>query len=357
MSDPTPTVLKLPKRRFQLASKASLRRLGMLGVFLAALLVIAWFVMIRMPGTSHTGPLDPLTADERAIAVELAAHVKVMVEGDGTRPAIGNRALFNPKQMAFVAAYLQGELASYGYDQITEIPVPRGAPTPNFEVVIPGTSKPVEIIVIGAHYDAYQGTPGADDNASGVSACLAIAKRLRLRPQARTVRVVLFVNEEPPTFQQPEMGSWVYARRCRAAGDNIVAMISLECLGYFKDQSGTQKYPFPLSTLYPNTGNFIGVIGDVSSRDLVRSIIADFRSHTRFPSEGAALPGTIPGVGWSDHWAFWQEGYRAVMITDTALFRNPNYHQPTDTPNTLEYERMARVTAGVQRVVETLASE
>jgi hypothetical protein len=153
------------------------------------------------------------------------------------------------------------------------------------------------------------------------------------------------------------MGSWVYARRCRERGENIVGMLSLETIGYYSDASGSQAYPIaPIGWLYPDTANFIAFVGNYRSRHLVRSSIRSFRDNAEFPSEGAALPGWIEGVGWSDHWAFWQEGYSALMVTDTALYRYPHYHRVSDTPDKLDYERMARVVEGVQAVIAHLAS-
>jgi Zn-dependent M28 family amino/carboxypeptidase len=211
-------------------------------------------------------------------------------------------------------------------------------------------------VVVGAHYDSHGNIPAADDNASGVAAVLALARAYaRERPgPERTLRFVFFVNEEPPFFQTDAMGSRVYARRCRARGETIVAMLSLETVGYYCDRSGSQNYPFPLSAFYPSRGDFIGFVGDLSSRRLVKRVVDSFRRHAMFPSQGAALPSGLRGVGWSDQWSFWQEGYPAVMCTDTAPFRNPNYHTPRDTPDTLDFDRMARVVEGLTGVVREL---
>jgi hypothetical protein len=151
------------------------------------------------------------------------------------------------------------------------------------------------------------------------------------------------------------MGSWVYAKACRARGDNIVAMLSLETLAYYSTAPDSQHYPPPLGLAYPSTGDFVGFVGNVSSRSLVRRAIGTFRQSASFPSEGAALPEGVPGIGWSDHWAFWQEGYKAIMVTDTAPYRNPNYHLPGDTPDTLNFDNLARVTAGIEAVITQLA--
>ncbi len=212
--------------------------------------------------------------------------------------------------------------------------------------------------MVGAHYDSVIGSPGANDNGSGVAALLALARRLAGRQYPRTLRFVAFVNEEPPMFQAAgEMGSHIYASRCRANGDRIEAMLSLETIGYYSNAPRSQRYPLlGLGLLYPTIGNFIGFVGNVSSRALVRQAIGQFRQYAQVPAQGAAMPSVIPGVGWSDQWAFWQFGYPGIMITDTAPFRYPHYHAASDTPDKLDYDTMARVVQGLEKVIEHLAS-
>lgn len=131
-------------------------------------------------------------------------------------------------------------------------------------------------------------------------------------------------------------------------------MLSLETIGYFSDDPGSQQYPFPFNVVYPSEGNFIGVVGNVGSRKLVRRIVGLLRENAKIPAEGGAIPDFVTGVGWSDHWSFWQEGYSAVMITDTAIFRYPQYHKASDTPDKLDYDRMAYVVEGLKVVVDDL---
>jgi Zn-dependent M28 family amino/carboxypeptidase len=169
------------------------------------------------------------------------------------------------------------------------------------------------------------------------------------------VRFIAFANEEPPFFLTDDMGSRVYATRARRRGEHIVAMLSIETIGYYSEEAGSQRYPFPFSLFYPNTANFIGFVANMSSRDLLYQVIATFREHTHFPSEGIAAPEWVTGIGWSDHWSFWREGFPAVMVTDTALFRYEHYHTAEDTPDKIDYARMARVITGISRVVAGLA--
>jgi hypothetical protein len=152
------------------------------------------------------------------------------------------------------------------------------------------------------------------------------------------------------------MGSLVYAKRCQARGEQISAMISLETIGYFSDAPHSQKYPSPgLGVFYPTTGNFISFVGNFPSRGLVRRAIGLFREQGKIPAEGAALPSIVPGVGWSDQWSFWQCGYPAIMVTDTAPFRYPYYHMSSDTPAKLDYDRFALVVSGMEKVIVELA--
>lgn len=336
-------------RKFRLVTKQSLRRLAVLFAVIAIALLYGWWSMIRMPGESFRGSLPAATTDQRGLAAELKAHVRTLAG------SMGQRSTFNARQLAEAGLYVKGQFEAAGHQVREDTFVSRGTSVPNLEVEIRGTKTPDEIVEIGAHFDSFQGPPGADDNASGVAALLAWAAREAGHARAGTVRFVAFVNEEPPAFQTSDMGSWVYAKKCRANNDNIVAMLSLEAMGYYRSEAGTQHYPWPLGVFYPDRGDFIALVGNWSSRELVRRCVSTFRETTAFPCEGAAPPGAIPGVGWSDHWAFWQEGYPALMVTATAPFRNSNYHQPTDTPDTLDYERMARVVEGLERVLDELA--
>ncbi|MCE9525834.1 MAG: M28 family peptidase, partial [Planctomycetales bacterium] len=166
-----------------------------------------------------------------------------------------------------------------------------------------------------------------------------------------------FVNEEQPWFQSEDMGSYVYARRCKERKENIVAMLSLETIGYYSDEKGSQKFDSlpPLRLLYPDTGNFIAFVADVKSGPLAQQVVGKFRETTKFPAYGCAMPENIPGVGWSDQWSFWKMGYSGLMVTDTAPFRYPHYHKKTDTPDKIDFERTARVVAGLERVIADLA--
>lgn len=335
--------------RFRIITRRGCYRLVVLFLLMALGLVVVGRIMLGMPGRGYHGALPALTPSQRELSAELRRDTEQLAAG------IGYRSIFHARKLAQAAAYLHDQLTAAGYGTIGEYASER-CPTPTLEVTLSGTTRPAEIVVIGAHYDSCQTTPGADDNATGVAATLALARRFAAHPQARTIRFVLFAGEEPPLFETEDMGSRVYAKACRGRGDRVVAMLSLEMLGCYSSAPESQHYPPPFAFLYPSTGNFVAFVSNVPNRGLVRRCIGSFRGHAQFPSEGAALPSGIPGIGWSDHWSFWQEGYPAIMVTDTAMFRNANYHQPADTPEKLDFDSMARVVEGLERVVEDLAS-
>lgn len=308
--------------------------------------------MLRFPGKSFRGPLPPLDAGEQQLQSELARHVGWLAT------QIGERHLGIPRRLDAASDYIARSLSDSGYAVERQTFDARGHTCANLIAELPGGDRADEIVLVGAHYDTVVDCPGANDNASGVAAVLALARLWAAARPARTLRLLAFANEEAPYFGDPQaMGSWVYARRCHQRNEKIVAMVSLETIGYYSDQPRSQRYPPPLGLFYPSEGNFIGFVGNLRSRQLVRDVIESFRRHARFPSEAAALPESVPGVGWSDHWAFWQEGYPALMVTDTAPFRYPYYHTPQDTSEKLDYASMARVVAGVSDVLLELARD
>jgi Zn-dependent M28 family amino/carboxypeptidase len=308
-------------------------------------------VKINMPGRSFKGELPPLTTEETEIARGIKAHVQ-MLAGE-----IGERNFWHYEKLEQAAAYIEHTFRKLDFEPARQEYVAYQKTFANIEIESRGTSKPDEIIVVGAHYDSVRNAPGANDNGSGVAAMLEIARLLKDKKLPRTIRYVAFVNEEPPFFQTNDMGSVVYAKRCKERAEKVVAMLTPETIGYYRDEKGSQKYPSILSMFYPNVGNFIAFVGESGAEKLVTRCVGSFRSHTKFPSVGGAAPASIEGVGWSDHWSFSRQGYPALMITDTAPFRYPHYHTPQDTPDKIDYERTARVVAGLARVVEELARD
>jgi hypothetical protein len=337
--------------RFIITRWALARLAGLLVASVIGLLVLGWW-MFSLPGTSYEGPLPPLDDDQRSTAQRLEQDVTMLA---GT---IGERTFSRIDKLNEAADWLEAQLLSMGYTTTRQAyPVSmrqfnvHDRMCYNIIAERPGQGRADEIIIIGAHYDSFIGSPGANDNASGVAALLELARRLATHQPQRTLRFVCFTNEEPPMFQTEQMGSLVYAKRCHERGEDIVGMLSLETIGYYSDEPNSQQYPPPVGAFYPSRGDFIGFVGNLRSRALLREVVGTFRDHAEFPSEGGALFGGIPGVGWSDHWAFWQMGYPGLMVTDTAPFRYPYYHLATDTPDKLDYERMARIVDGLEQIV------
>jgi len=254
------------------------------------------------------------------------------------------------------AAYIERNLQQLGYQVVSQEFSAYNRSYRNLEATLPGTTRPQEVVILGAHYDTAPDAPGADDNASGVAGVLELARAFAQARQSRTVRFVFFPNEEPPSFPTANMGSRHYATAARARNEQITAMLSIESIGYYDVEKGSQRYPFPLNLAYPDVGDFIGFVSNLKSGSLVRRAIQAFRAHGTVPTQGAAAPAWVPGVWWSDHWSFWREGYRAIMITDTAPYRNPFYHTPEDTADKLDYDRMARVVDGLTHVVRAVAN-
>ena len=312
-------------------------------------LLYTWVVMVQMPGSSFSGPFSPLSVNEETTRQHLEDHVRVLAAEIGERNDMTYAALDD------AATYIDSVLTDIGFDVASQQFDVATQTFRNLEATLPGEGLADEIIVVGGHYDAVEGSPGANDNASGTAAVLELARLLSTERFARTIRFVAFANEEPPFFNTDFMGSRAYAERSARSGENIVAMISLETIGFYSSEPGSQRYPPPFSLFYPDRGDFIGFVGNPASRRLVRRCIRVFRQKAHYPSQGVAAPSWIPGVNWSDHASFWLHGYQAIMISDTAPFRYPHYHTKEDTADKLDYSRMARVVIGVAHVLRELA--
>ncbi len=295
-------------------------------------------------------PCRLLCADMNRLADKLMSHVTVLSEEIGER----NAGRYSALERA--GAYIEESFRQMGYAPESQFYELEGRPYRNIYVTLPGNRLPEEFIVVGAHYDTVPGTPGADDNASGVAGLLELAGLFAGKTQARTLRFIAFTNEEPPYFRSRKMGSRVYARAARERGEKITAMLCLEMIGYFSDQKGSQSYPLPLMRLaYPDAANFIAVVGDLRSRTLVKRVARGLASQTGVGVESLATFTFVPGIDFSDHYSFYKEGYRAVMITDTAFYRNTHYHMSSDRAATLDYRAMAHVVEGLRHSLLDLA--
>jgi hypothetical protein len=309
------------------------------------------FSWVQMPGTSHAGPEKELTDMQSLRKDGLQKHVTTLAS------TIGERHYLKYQALQDAGDYISQTLRDFGYNVRCQEYKMEGRIYRNFEAELPGSRIPEEIIVAGAHYDSVQHCPGANDNATGIAAVLELAKTMARHPADRTVRFVAFTNEEDPHFGTEYMGSQVYASNCYKNEDKLIGMFALETMGYFSDEKGTQKYPIPVAGFYPDTGNFIVFVGNTRYKGFVHKCISHFRASAPLPSEGVAVPGFITGVSWSDHMPFWQHGFPAVMITDTALYRYPHYHTPEDTPDKVNFSKLTQVTCGVESIIEMIADE
>jgi hypothetical protein len=311
---------------------------------------------LRMPGESHRGPPPALTVEQEQLAAALRADVSHLAVN------IGERNVWRPASYEEARLWIARRLEGMRLEVNLEPYDCHGHTCVNLAAEVRGSTKPEEILVVGAHYDSLKGCPAANDNGSGVAATLAVAAHFAGLPAERrpkrTVRFVFFANEEPPHFWTKHMGSLVCAEACRARGEKIVGMITPETIGYYSDEPGSQLFPVPgMRRVVGDKGDFVAFIGIGRAAPFVRKCVGLFRKHAAFPSRGAAMPSFIPGVGASDHWGFWRQGYPALMVTDTAPFRYRYYHTAHDLPDKMNFGRMAQVVDGLTSVAADLADE
>jgi hypothetical protein len=293
----------------------------------------------------------PLPLPQDLLAKRLKEHVDTLAVRIGKRAVYKRPALDSARnyiQNHFVSQSLPTRILNYKLSGYSE----RLAEVQNIEAVLSspqGNSNPVWII--GAHYDSAPGTPGADDNASAVAVLMELASLLKDKNLSANIRLVAFVAEEPPYFGTQDMGSYHYAQSLKLEGVPVAGMISLEMLGYFSDQPGSQLYPPFLARWYPDRGNFVALVGNFNSRSLVRSFEKEWNSNPSFPLETIIFPGVLSAIALSDQLNFWDQGFRAAMLSDTAFLRNPHYHEATDCVETLDFGKMSQVT---QSLAQTL---
>ncbi len=317
-------------------------------VLLCLLLIYGY--CIRMPGPTFAGDVPDLTATQQALHDNLVRHVRMLAE------QIGERHHKRPVQLTQAADYISEQLARSGY-AVTEQVFGDGH-YKNLMVEITGGDKADEVIVVGAHYDTAWLTPGADDNASGVAGLLELARLLKGKHYDRTIRLIAFTNEEPPFFATASMGSMVSAQLARRHQDKILIMYSMEMIGYYRHEPHTQHYPKIIRHLYPHTGNFIAFVGNPNSGPLLRRSIKLFREQATIRSAGLiAPPRLVPDIQRSDNYAYWQYGFPAVMVTDTADFRNSAYHTAGDVAERLDYVSMTRMISGFAAMLAQLAMQ
>lgn len=281
--------------------------------------------------------------------MDLPSYLRVVVTKLSRE--IGVRSYLDAERLGRAEKFISDELASFGYT-VTKQTFSYGGRQLNNIIAERLPAPPGPVLIIGAHYDTVRTTPGADDNASGVAGLLGAAKLLAANPPDRPVRFAAFAFEEPPAYRTKDMGSYHYAKDLVSRGTAVDGMICLEMIGFFTDRPGSQHYPLPLMKLrFPKAGNYIAMVGNRKSRTFTREMAASFRKATDLPLVTLNAPAFVVGIDFSDHWSFNKFGIPAFMLTDTAFYRNPNYHASTDLPDTLDYLRMAKAVEGLAAAV------
>lgn len=281
---------------------------------------------------------------------QLEQWVRYLSETIGRRPAT------RPDLLNRVADHLTERFIELGFSAEQQ-PVPGPKNTLYNIIAAPAGIRQVEnipLLIVGAHYDTVSTTPGADDNASGIAALMELARICSGKPPP-SLRLVAFCPEEPPAFRTRRMGSYVYARSLKRKKFRVRGMICLEMIGFFTDAPASQSYPIPfMNRIYPSRGNFLALVGNLTSMGWTRRVYAAFSNATDLPVERLNAPSIVFGIDFSDHWSFNRMHYPALMATDTAFYRNPHYHKPSDRPATLDYARMAKVVDGLATAVKLL---
>ncbi len=308
-----------------------------------ALLLLGLSLWLTQPVFVSAGSQSP----PASLPGRLRTHVETLA---GFAP----RDIDHTANLDRAAAYIRDEFLKAGGDVADQSFVVDGHEYRNVIARFGPASE--EILVVGAHYDAFDRFPGADDNASGVAGLIELAYMLGQAKLPLRVELVAYTLEEPPAFRSVQMGSALHASDLAADNTRVRAMIGLEMIGYFSDARGSQEYPIAaLGLLYPNEGNFISVVGNFIDAPLVRRVKKAMIAASDLPVRSINAPRLVPGVDFSDHMNYWDNGYRAVMISDTAFYRNANYHQATDVPDRLDYQRMAKVAQQLRAAVLDLA--
>ena len=328
-------------------------------IFVLLLLLIgsgyfAYWYMVRCKGDWQGKPL------EEQGSIDLAAIKKELISDVVYMQGLGPRNSENPiayEQLRKCKEWIVQKWQSQGYSvRCYEFSID-GREYYNIEIEIQGTIAPSEIIIISAQYDTLPDSPGANNNGSGMAVLFQLSKLLRdYRPQ-RTLRLIAFVNEEDPFFGTEKMGSYIYAKRAFEKKEDIKVMLSLDAIGIYKDSVGTQKLPFPFSLFYPDRGNFLAFIGNLTSREYVKKVTAAFKKGSSFPIEAGLAPEWVEGVTWSDHSSFWKFGYPGMQITDTGAYRSASHTTKEDTMEKINFDALSRITVGMYSVAVDLTSK
>ena len=322
-----------------------------LALFFMGLLCFSLWTMVKCEGKWHGEPIKKQkTTDLIEIRKGLKRDIAYM-QGLGPRNSVDGATYEN---LCRCEAWIRQRWQSQGYPVKTQSFYFEGREYSNLEIEIRGRTSASEIIIVSAQYDTLPNSPGANNNGSGVAVLLALSDLLRNDTPDRTLRLVNFVNEEDPFFDTEMMGSHQYAKRSASLREDIRVMLSLDSLGIYRDEPGSQKLPIPFSLFYPSRGNFLAFIGDIGSRQSIVEATRGFKKGSSFPIEAGVVPKWVKGAGWSDHLSFWKFGYPGIMVTDTGGFRSSSHTTREDTLEKLNFEAMSRIVLGMYGSIQEL---
>jgi hypothetical protein len=325
-----------------------------LAVLLPAVLILSgYWYMIRCEGEWSGIAAETRMSDlgdmEKAIRTDVA-----YMQGLGPRNSENDIAYSRLRQCE---AWVLGRWRGQGYEVRRQVFTVKGRPYANLEIEFPGRSAPGKIVIISAQYDTLPGSPGANNNASGMAVLMYLSSMLRHYAPEKTLRLVAFVNEEDPFFGTERMGSYQYAKRSHELHEDIDAMLSLDSLGIYTERPHSQKLPFPFSLFYPDRGNFLAFIGDLGSRSSIEVATRGFKKGSAFPIRAGVVPEWVEGAAWSDHLSFWKFGYPGIQVTDTGAFRSPYHTTKQDTMEKMDFKALARITAGMYYAILELTGD
>jgi Zn-dependent M28 family amino/carboxypeptidase len=317
-------------------------------VFVGAVALML-FYFTKMPGVSPAMSTAALSEDEKGAADRIGEACEALAH------VIGQRSTAKAHNVVAAREYIEQRLGKMGLRTREKAFATRGYQGVNIETEVEGSGSRSEILVLGAHYDTDAYSPGADENASGCAMLFELARALTTRPHDRTIDIVFFDFGSSRFAGSEDAGSHFWAEDARKSGKRIAAMLSIDSVGRFTDAPGSQGGPFPLSLCYPSQGNFLLFVGDIGSRQLVQTSVEMVRAAGGFPCEGITMPGLLPWLDGSDHHAFRQNGWPAMVVTDTGPLRNHEHGTPSDTPDRLNYPRMGVAWSRLLKLVERLA--
>jgi len=284
--------------------------------------------------------------DQQIVLKNLYRHVEYL------SVKIGERHLWKEGSLERAADYIESIFQVERYAVTRQNFTAYGKEVCN--ILVDNEGKEKGLAIVGAHYDTVPGSPGADDNASSIAVLLELARLIQGIPTNKRIIFAAFVNEESPCFGTEKMGSMVYAKHLKEKGLPVEIMLSLEMLGYFRNEE-SQRYPFSaMKFIYPRSADFLAVVGNYESSNYISFIKKEIRKNASINVRSMIVPAQVGGINRSDNSSFWENGFRAVMLTDTANYRNKNYHQETDTIDTLNFNSMAEIVKGLYHTLQLL---